>query len=118
MNKIRKMQQRINIIQHTTTPQDNLTLLKLGASVIFNQYVRPLCLSQPEVSITQSLTEVGWGIKNMLRKEKMDLLANVMCNEMNKYGTGETHLCISRKEIDCENNWWNVSPTMYIYLCP
>ncbi len=108
VNRTDVTRQRFSIVQFLSSPKndseigDKLTLLKLNASVEFNEYVRPVCLSQPDDNITHTLLEVSWGIKDLLRKQQRDLLTNEMCDEAHKDDpTGPTRMCASRKVDDC-----------------
>lgn len=90
-------------------------LLKLNASVKFDQFIRPICLPQPGVSIREPLMEVSWGSRNVLRQEKMDLFPNSKCVQEHIDGASLTRMCVGRKRNVCEN-WSDVSSMMS--LCP
>lgn len=76
--------------------------MQLNASVEFNEYINPICLSQPETNISQTLLEVGWGLENVLRDDKFNLISNSTC-ELNG-----TMTCASRQGDLCKN-WDKVS---------
>lgn len=61
-------------------PINNVKLLKLNASVKFNDYIRPACLSHPQTAISQRLIEIGGfgkaSRKYSLHRVKFNFISN------------------------------------------
>lgn len=88
--------QRFYISQHYKDPKGELLLMKLNASVDLNEYIRPVCLSQPESNISKPLMEIGWGLENVLRNDEFDLISNSTCER------NGTQICASRNVNICD----------------
>lgn len=107
MDRADVQSQYFDIVYHIKDPLGDLCLLKMNTSVKFIERIKPVCLSQPQSNVPQPLMEISWGIKNMLRKEKLDVLTNAKCNETHKEGADRTRICASREKSDC-GNWFDV----------
>lgn len=85
--------QRLDIIDEITHPEfsaydysSNIKLFKLNRSVKFNEYVRPVCISQSKSENSQQLLQIGWGYINVcsigrLVKVPLDYVSNINCTE-------------------------------------
>lgn len=87
-------------------PDNNIRLLKLNESIKFNEYIRPVCLSQSKCNISQRLVAIGWSETNVrdndfLHKVKSNYISNTKCeqlfgNDYYKYvpdSEKKTHFC-------------------------
>lgn len=73
--------EKIKVIEIIPNQHQNIELLKLSESVEFSDYVRPVCLPQPQSLISFQLTEICWVANSWLNEMKLKIVSNSSCSK-------------------------------------